>query len=387
MVLLTCGLVAAAFTSKAFVGVANLAGTTGEYPGEASAGGAGHGSGTGALWPNPSSPARLGILLGGDVLLDLEPGRILRAEGPTALLRGWAELRWLGDVDLGFANLECALSTRGEALPGKAYTFRGDPEDAGEGLRWLGFDGLSLANNHVLDFGVDALEDTLDTLSRYGIAAAGAGPDIDRAMRPAIIEHRGIRVAFLAFGGTEYMPAQYQAWWGAGDASPGIAPLAPESRLLDAVRAAKADADIVIVSLHWGLEYHDVTRQQRSLGMAAIDAGADIVFGHHPHVPQPVEVHNGRPIIYSLGNLAFHPFQEPARHMMAAEVQVEVPGNSGGKAEVISVRLHPLYNEGGRTVRTPDLLAAGFMETMAQRCRALGTSCKIEGGGITIRLR
>lgn len=389
MVLLTCGLLVAAWTSKAFVGVIGP-GANGSGNGDAASGngnGAGNGSNGGASATHALSPETfdLGILLGGDVLLDLQPGQILRAEGPTALMRGWAELRWLGDIDLGLANLECPLSTRGEPLPGKLFTFRGHPEEACEGLRWLGFDGVSLANNHIQDYGVNALIDTLAVLEHYRIASAGAGRDIARAMQPAVFERDGIRIAFLAFGGTEYMPPQYQEWWGATEDSPGIAPLAPADRLLEAVRAAKADSDLVILSLHWGIEYADVTRQQRALGMAAIDAGADIVFGHHPHVPQPVEIHRGRPIIYSLGNLVFHPFQEQARHMMAAEVRVGI--GDDGKPAPVSVRLHPLYNDAGRTIRTPDYLATGFLETMAQRCRALGTGCTIEGGSLAIPLR
>jgi len=333
-----------------------------------------------ATVPGPDQPAgSFGLLLGGDLLFDLAPGDILIAEGPEAVLSGWAALRRRDGIDLGIANLECPLTDRGAPLPGKKYTFVADhPEDTAAALRDLGFDVVSLANNHILDYGQVGLADTTAALLRAGVGWAGAGVDRMAAYAPAVVERNGLRIAILAFGGTEYMPAQYQAWWAAGEDRPGIAPLLPQADLLAAVTRARADADLLIVSLHWGIEYAEVTAAQRELGRAVIEAGADVVFGHHPHVVQPVEFWQGRPILYSLGNLAFHAGQPLARQMAAAEVQFSWDHVSG-KHVVGKVRLHALVNRGGRTEQMPAPDAVDFLAEIAQSCRQFGTPAALDG--------
>lgn len=323
----------------------------------------------------PAPPAAAGVrvlqvLLGGDVLLGLEPGRILEAQGPTALMRGWMALRFRGDVDLGLANLECALTVRDQPLAGKRFAFRADPHRGGQALRFAGFDGVSLANNHTLDFGAEGLLDTLDALREAGVAWAGAGRDQAEAFAPAVWVRGGVRLALLAFGDLAPVGREYHGLWRAGPNQPGIAPTEPVEAVLAAIRSARAGADIVIVSFHWGLEYQPVTRQQRQLGRAAVEAGADLVFGHHPHVPQGVELHQGRPILYSLGNLVFHPFQAAARDMLAAVVRFERQGDLGWRPTL--VELHPLYNDGGRTVTPADFRINQFLPRVIASSRALG---------------
>jgi poly-gamma-glutamate synthesis protein (capsule biosynthesis protein) len=343
------------------------------------------GASTVATVPDKDRQAvEIGLLLGGDLLFDLAPGDILIDEGPEAVLGGWAALRRRDGIDLGVANLECPLTDRGAPLPGKKYTFAADhPEDTAAALRQLGFDVVSLANNHILDYGQVGLADTTAALSRAGVGWAGAGSDRAAAYAPALVERDGLRIAILAFGGTEYMPAQYQAWWAAGDDHPGIAPLLPQADLLAAVARARADVDLLVVSLHWGLEYAEVTAAQRELGRAVIEAGADVVFGHHPHVVQPVEFWQGRPILYSLGNLAFHAGQPLARQMVAAELQFSWD-DVFGKHITIEVRLHALVNRDGRTEPMPAPDAVSFLAGIAQSCRQLGTPAALDGSTLVL---
>jgi poly-gamma-glutamate synthesis protein (capsule biosynthesis protein) len=337
----------------------------------------------GPLPPAAEAKRQLTVLVGGDILLDLAPGRILQEEGPTALMRGWVALRFRGDVDLGLANLECPLSARGEPLPGKRFVFRGDPALGGHALSYNGVDGVSLANNHVLDYGRQALLDTFDALRRSRVAWAGAGQDERAAYAPAIFDCSGVRVALLAFADLAPVTPAYHDLWRATQDQPGIAPIAPRDKVLSAIRDAAEDADIVIASFHWGYEYQEAALGQQSLGRAAIDAGAHLVFGHHPHVPQAVEVHRGRPILYSLGNLVFHPFQPRARDMMAGIVRFEL-GDDGWRPT--RLELHPLYNDGGRTVAPSPQRVDEFLPKVAAMSRTFGVRLHRVGDHLALLL-
>ena len=207
----------------------------------------------------------------------------------------------LDRADLRFVNLECPLSDqRGETQsPWVKLVFTGPPAGAGA-LANAKIDVVSLANNHAWDYGRKALFETIEHLDRAGVAHAGTGRTREEAYRPAVIERKGLRVAFLAV----------TAMWNQGVLykHPGAEHVADAERtsLVANVRAARAraDVDIVIVSHHGGVEYLDLPLDKtRTLAKAAIDAGADAVIGHHPHVAQGLEWHRGKPILYSLGNL------------------------------------------------------------------------------------
>lgn len=188
------------------------------------------------------------------------------------------------------------------------------------------FDVLSLASNHTGDWGPEAIEDTLDTFRGLRIPTIGAGRNIAEARRPVVIEKNGLRVAFLA-----YCSVLLPQYWAAED-RPGCAPMrahtfyepyeyqpgspprivtVPHEHDLDMlvqdVRRAKQAADVVVVSMHWGLHYlAKPLAYQTTVGRAAIDAGAAVILGHHPHQQQGIEVYKDAVIFYSLGNFAFH---------------------------------------------------------------------------------
>jgi poly-gamma-glutamate synthesis protein (capsule biosynthesis protein) len=210
----------------------------------------------------------------------------------------------LGAADLALANLECALGTRGKAAR-KAYTFQGPPEMAGF-MAAAGLDVMTLANNHCLDYGTDALADTLALLDTAGLAHIGAGMNEADAHRPALRAVRDIRLAFLGYVNIPTEKGGFiTASWRAGPEKPGVAWAEPE-RIASDVGAARAQAELVIVMLHSGYEGSSVPNTtQRACAHAALDAGAAAVIGAHPHVLQGAVRSGNGMIAYSLGNTVF----------------------------------------------------------------------------------
>lgn len=199
-------------------------------------------------------------------------------------------------IDVLIGNVEGTFTARGERAD-KYYTFRAPP-DLAYALRDAGFDAVSLANNHALDFGPVGLADTIDALDRLGVAHFGAGEDAAGAVRPLVMEARGWRLALLGFSAVRSSVF-------AGEAEPGVAEASVEA-VQAAVEAAVPDADAVIVAFHFGTEYDATpTREQRTLAYAAVDAGATLVVGHHAHTLQPWERRGDALILYGLGNFVF----------------------------------------------------------------------------------
>ncbi|MCL2342809.1 MAG: CapA family protein [Firmicutes bacterium] len=208
-------------------------------------------------------------------------------------------------ADVFMVNNEFAFTDRGTANASKGYTFRSKPENV-HILNDMGVDLAFVANNHVFDYGAVGLLDTLDTLDSAGIAHVGAGADLADAVKPVYFIVDGRKIAFVAGGtierfGTIFTPC-------ATEDSPGILRADDKSPdlLLAAVQEAKANSDFVVVSVHWGVEgTSKVEAYQKNLAHRCIDAGADAVIGHHPHVLQGTEFYEGKPIVYSIGNFWF----------------------------------------------------------------------------------
>jgi poly-gamma-glutamate capsule biosynthesis protein CapA/YwtB (metallophosphatase superfamily) len=233
------------------------------------------------------------VAFAGDTMLGRGVARTLATTPPQALVA--PEVRAaLGEADLVVLNLECCISERGRPwpAPGKPFFFRAPPR-AVELLVLLGTDCVTLANNHALDYGFDALADTLDHLATAGIAAVGAGADLERARRPALLAAGGLRVAVL--GVTDHPPD-----FAAGPDRAGVAFADPGRQLPDwlAATVREADADAVVVTPHWGPNMTSApVRHVRRAAGALVDAGATLVAGHSAHVPHGVA---GR-VLYDLG--------------------------------------------------------------------------------------
>ncbi|MCC6192404.1 MAG: CapA family protein [Anaerolineales bacterium] len=242
----------------------------------------------------------------GDVMLARSVGERILQAGPGVAFAG--VLPVLQTADLLAANLECVISELGVPAP-KAYVFRAPPV-AMEALAGAGVDVVSLANNHVYDYGVEAVEEMLPRLRESGIEAVGAGPNVAAAHAPVLVARNGVRMAFLAYVDVpiEGRSGFDTASWAAGPETPGLA-WAEVDRVAADVAEASLQADVVIILFHFGLEGRpEVTASQRALAHAAIDAGAELVLGAHPHVLQRPEAYNGGLIVYSLGNFVFDGF-------------------------------------------------------------------------------
>ena len=203
-------------------------------------------------------------------------------------------------ADVAFANLEMPISERAQVQQTSSVGSVG----FADALGWAGFDVISLANNRMLDAETTGLFDTMEALSRAGVGWVGAGRDLDQARTPYIVERNGVRLAFLAY-------TYGVSWVGVdGFARPGGAGVMAMDPLLmrEDIRQVRDDVDVVILSFHWGVgarESKDIPEAARQFAREMIDEGADIILGHHAHVPKGVEVHNGGVILYSLANFSF----------------------------------------------------------------------------------
>jgi poly-gamma-glutamate synthesis protein (capsule biosynthesis protein) len=272
------------------------------------------------------------LLFAGDIMLSRGVGARMAAKGDwTHPFHQVAET--LRSADLTFGNLECPISDAGRER-GHLYSFRADPR-ALEGLLFAGFDVVSLANNHAYDWGPEALLDTIERLGDAGIRAAGAGSNDREAHYPVVVDLDGVRVAFLAYVSIEPKVAA------AGPEKPGVAWLNPE-RVLSDIRFARQLADIVVVSPHWGIEYAPKPEPwQVELARRMIDAGADLVVGHHPHVVQPVEEYAGGWIAYSLGNFVFD--QRPPATRRGLLMKVTLRGKQIAGVTTIPTIIEPTF--------------------------------------------
>ena len=229
----------------------------------------------------------------------------------------------LVEPDIVFGQLEATLSQKGTA---KTESAQKPHPNIGLVLKTAGFDVMSFGSNHVMDWGADGLLDTQGVAKQNGIALIGAGKDIEEARQPAIVERKGVKVAFLAYN--SILPPG--SW--ATDDRPGCVPVrirtfyeasephqpgGPAEVFTYAhqedVQAMAADiekvrpvADVVVISMHWGIHFMPakLAMYQQQVGHAAIDAGADLILGSHPHILKGIEVYKGKVIFYSLGNFA-----------------------------------------------------------------------------------
>lgn len=233
------------------------------------------------------------------------------------------------DVDIFLLNNEFCYSTRGTKTAGKSYTFRANPSRA-KLLLEMGVDIVSLANNHALDYGSDALVDTFTTLEDIDMPYIGAGKDLDRAMEPVYITKNGMTIGYVS--GSRVV---YDVSWYATASRPGMLATYDPANLIASIKEAKANSDYVVVYVHWGIEREEYpVDYQRTLAKQYIDAGADAVIGAHPHVIQGIEYYNGKPIVYSLGNYWFSSYGVRSAF---AEITLD-------NGEAI-LKMYPVYSE------------------------------------------
>lgn len=280
----------------------------------------------GESFPNPSS-TRVGdasseqsitLSFVGDIMLDRGVASVLTKKYESDFKKIFEGVSLLRSADILFGNLEGPLSDQGKEI-GNLYSFRMSP-NALPALTQAGFDVLSIANNHAGDWGKEALVDTLKKLENHQITPVGAGLNISEASTLKIIERNGIRVGYLA--ASDVGPN----WLQASGASAGI--MIADDNFFKAIQDSKGKADVIVASFHFGDEYQTKSNnRQQTLARRAVDAGANLVIGHHPHVRQEVEKYRNGLIAYSLGNFVFDQyFSEETMTGMALEVAVNKQG-------------------------------------------------------------
>jgi len=282
--------------------------------------------------PVPQEPRRTIVIHGtGDVSLD--PSYI-SAFGSNGYGWAWSGLEGLfREDDLTVINHECPSTDIVAPIP-KTFSFRCDP-DALEGARRAGVEVASLANNHGFDQGAEGLLDSIRNMGRADILPLGAGASEAEADAPRYVELKGWRIGLVGVG--EVIDPDYQV--AEGD-EPGTAVGHDFPRALRSIREAEAEADLVIVVIHWGVELDTQPRAyQVEEAHRMIDAGADVIFGHHSHRLQPMEVYEGKPIFYGLGNFVWPRFSVEGSTTAVARAVVRPDGTIRGRllpAEIVS---------------------------------------------------
>lgn len=262
--------------------------------------------------------SELSLLFVGDIMLSRNIGMLIERNGPMFPFELIASTT--KNADITFGNLENPVSVRGKNQ-GSIYSFRASPV-ALQGLVYAGFDIVSLANNHIADWGDDALRDSVGHLLEYGLQSVGVGNSMDEARRPNIIRKNGHTVCFQAY-------SEFAGWYGKEGSSPVILPIDDDLIVEDIKNNKDMGCSMVVVSLHWGEEYNTkANNTQKEKARAYVDAGANFVIGHHPHVVQEIEEYNGGLIAYSLGNFVFDQnFSVDTRRSVILDSKVSAEGN------------------------------------------------------------
>ncbi len=250
----------------------------------------------------------------GDIYLGGSGQRLLDSKGYAYPFKAIARIMDEGDLNIG--NLEGPITAHATPYVEKKYLLRMEPPVAAA-LKAAGIHAVALANNHAMDQGPAGLADTLEALTAAGVGFSGAGADISKARQAAWLEVKGTTVALLSYSLT--FPKEFYA----NHERAGTA-FGHEAHVIEDVAAARQQAGLVIVAFHWGAELMEEPKPyQRTLAHCAIDAGADLIVGHHPHVLQGIEIYKQRPIFYSLGNFIFSSWSDKVKDSAIARVSFD----------------------------------------------------------------
>ena len=286
------------------------------------------------------------LAFGGDVHFEGQIRARLQAN-PASVMAGVAPL--LSRADLAVVNLGTAITTRGTKPPNKQYAFRAPPS-AFAALRAGGVDVASMANNHGMDYGRVGLEDSLDASEAAGLPVVGIGRNADEAYRPFLREVKGQRIAVIS--ATQVLDADLRAAWTATDAQPGLASAKEVGRLTAAVRAAREQADTVVVFLDWGTEGQTCPNEaQPVLARTLAEAGADVIVGSHAHRLQGAGRLGDAFVAYGLGNFVFYKNRGPGTETGVLTVTVtgrDIEGYKWSPARLVGQLPRPLSGEAAR---------------------------------------
>ena len=308
------------------------------------------------------------LLFAGDVLLDSNYAVMYEYRCKGSKIEEVISpelLEQMHKADLFMINNEFTFTDRGEPLEGKSFTFRADPEDVSV-LHEMGVDIVSLANNHAYDYGEISLLDTMDTLDNAGIARVGAGRDLAEAMQPVyyIVNNRKIAIV----SATQMERFAVPDTKGATPDSAGVFRCMEEEKLVQVIQEAGAESDYVILYIHWGTEnQEEIDWWQETQSKIYAEAGVDLIIGGHPHVLQKLDVVQGVPVVYSLGNFWFN-----SKTMNTCVVEVVL-----GETGLDSMRFYPCLQSDKYT----RLLYGEVKEEVLQYMRDISPNVSIDEEG------
>lgn len=318
----------------------------------------------------------------GDIMLGRSVGKRLE-KSDSGYSTAFSDVSGLlGQGDIVFANLEAPMTDSIHSLSrDKKIILKSSPKSS-EALKKAGFNLVSLANNHMLDYYSEGMFDTMALLEKGGILHSGAGKNLEEARKPAIIEKNGIRLGLLSYTDmVQYIYAGNPSLKYAADTDKaGVTPRIYEY-IREDIAGIRAQVDLVAISLHWGVEESfTVTPEQVEFAHKLLDEGADIILGHHPHQFQGIEIYKGKPILYSLGNFIFD--QNDPENMETFIVGMEYEGTELKSLEATPVRIIDKC----RAVVQTEAEAAKMMEREISLCSKMDTVCSIQNNKLVFKL-
>jgi poly-gamma-glutamate synthesis protein (capsule biosynthesis protein) len=314
--------------------------------------------------------AEIVIIAAGDIMLSGSSIPVLEKKGYDYAFSDLSLAKLIKDADISFANLEYPITKKGKPNKDKKFVFKGSVKSF-KAIKNAGFDMLSLANNHIMDYGEKGLVSTLQACRKYGMTCTGADENLSQACSAGVIKRRDVRVALLSYSMT--FPKEY---W-ATDETPGTA-YGDKLTVVEDIALARQIADIVMASFHWGAELMTEPKPyQIEMAHLAIESGADMVFGHHPHVPQGIEIYKGKPVFYSLGNYAFGSYSKNSPISFIARI-------TAGKKGVTGIRVYPVIVDNFKTGFKPEAAkneeARLIIDYLAEISAPFGTRIIYENG-------
>lgn len=269
----------------------------------------------------------------------------------------------LKNADIAVVNLEAPLTNRTATFMDKEFVLKANP-DSTEAIKAVGFDVATLANNHIMDYGQEGLRDTITALNKRGVSYTGAGEDLNNARKPAILNVKNKKIAFLAY--SRVFPEEFYATDISGGTAPGLF-----EYVRDDIKKIKKDADIVIVSFHWSEELLKYPKEyQIKLAHLAIDSGANLIIGHHPHVIQGIEKYKNGLIFYSLGNFAFGSISQSSPEGILAAVRFK-------SNQIISAEIIPLNVNNKEVFFQPKVLEGERAEVAMRNIQEISDRFKL----------
>ncbi|WP_288542957.1 CapA family protein [uncultured Clostridium sp.] len=312
--------------------------------------------------PGENDSDECSLLFAGDIYFSNHVLNAYDRAGGIGGVLGESLRETIAEADIFMANLEFPFSDRGTQAADKQFTFRVSPSRVPI-LQEIGPDIVTVANNHALDYGTDALLDTCDTLDNAGILHVGAGKNLEEAKQPQIIEKNGKRIGFL--GASRVFPT---GGWAAGPSHPGMFSAYDTASVVQEIQKVKKECDYLVVYVHWGIERNTQPEAyQREMGHQYIDAGADLVVGSHPHVLQGIEPYHGKWILYSLGNFVFG---SSIPETMLVQASVDEQGET-------ALSIVPATSSAGYTRE----LETGKKAAFYQKIQGLSSSVQIDENG------